>query len=235
MSDFPAHLRAALAARPVAQVSRDTGISESLLRKYLSGASEPTLGKIVTLQHYLGVPFDELLSGRKSFDFGRGVAAFVSEDSTRAYLQNPHEELVAIQMLEGAVSAGPGSMIEADSAFHVVHYVREWVRREIGTNLAALRLARVRGRSMEPRLQDRDRVFIDTSLREPREGGVYVFRQGEDFRLKRVVSRDDEGVTVASDNAEAYPPELLRAVDIASGDVAFIGAVVFGERGFRVR
>ncbi|WP_353661391.1 LexA family transcriptional regulator [Hydrogenimonas sp. SS33] len=44
----------------------------------------------------------------------------------------------------------------------------------------------VRGDSMEPLLGDGDLVAVDRSRREPREGGIYVVRIGEELFIKRL-------------------------------------------------
>ena len=53
---------------------------------------------------------------------------------------------------------------------------------------ASLRILRVRGVSMEPELNERDRLFVDTALRVPVADEFFVLWDGDGLVVKRVVS-----------------------------------------------
>lgn len=235
LTHFAVRMRDLVGGTPTARFARECGITESVFRGYLEGRVEPGLLTLRKIARYKEVSFDFLCSDIPALT-GYGTYA-TRASATVIEINEPaanDAQLVRIPVLEGALSAGPGSMIEAEPAFDFLHYRREWVRAEISANIDAVRLARVRGDSMQPRLIDRDRVFIDTSLTVPKPSAVFVFREGDDLRIKRVKLVIDEGVEVTSDNSTSYPPEFLSAKLIEAGDIAFCGRAMWCERGFRL-
>ena len=90
---------------------------------------------------------------------------------------------------ELAVEAGAGLTVLNDDYPVSTHrwYVPEAAMRESGSvNGAELRIVRVRGDSMEPVLNDGDRLLIDTARRVPETGELFVLWDGNGLVAKRV-------------------------------------------------
>lgn len=63
--DFPGRLRSVIGNRSVRRFGREAGVSETVLRKYLSGKSEPGRRALVAMARAGGVSVEWLVTGRK--------------------------------------------------------------------------------------------------------------------------------------------------------------------------
>lgn len=102
--------------------------------------------------------------------------------------------------------------------------IDEWVlprrfHQEIRTQAGFVWVIQVRGNSMEPLLQDGDRVLVDTTQTTPSPDGVYVFDDGggpEVKELQRVRGSDPQKVDIISANKDystsRVPLDQIRIV-----------------------
>jgi phage repressor protein C with HTH and peptisase S24 domain len=180
----PEQQRAALAAlaaergETLAALSRLLGRNPAYLQQYLERGSPRMLREEdrEKLARYLGVPEARL---------GGPVAV----------------ETVTIPRLDVAASAGPGALVELESAAPL-RLDAAFVRR-LGVRPEALSMIAVRGDSMAPTLADGDAILVDTGARDTREG-IRVVRHEGVLLVKRL-RRTEAGFELVSDNP-AYPP-----------------------------
>lgn len=134
------------------------------------------------------------------------------------------EGFVVIPVLPAQASVGPGALNEPDGHHEVggLCFSRQWLAgRKFSP--ANLRVIAVHGDSMDPTLSDGDQVLIDLSDVQPRGGGVYVLRQGEELLVKHCQLLPGGTLRVSGAN-EAYQP---YDVDLAkTPDVQIVGRVV---------
>lgn len=81
----------------------------------------------------------------------------------------------------------------------------------------------VHGDSMEPVLKDNSIVVIDTNISPLRDGGMYVFRQGDLIRVK-LISQVVGGLCLKSYNSN-YEDELYSKSEVKS--IKLLGRVVW--------
>lgn len=79
----------------------------------------------------------------------------------------------------------------------------------MGVAVNAVRIIRISGSMLEPRLQDGDVVGINTDDTRFREGKTYAIRHGNLLRVKILIEQPDGGATIRSLNREEYKDEQL--------------------------
>ena len=99
----------------------------------------------------------------------------------------PGAPVAAIPEVTVEVSAGAGAVTEefVDEAARW-HWPENMIRHEAGADPGDLRILRVRGNSMEPEMQEGDRIVVDVSRRLPATGETFVLWDGNGLVVKRV-------------------------------------------------
>ncbi len=150
-------------------------------------------------------------------------------------LLNLDQRLYArIPLHDVELAAGAGSQIVDELVIDHLAFRRDWLKR-IGLAAKNARLARVRGDSMLPILNDQDLVLLDTSKRNvpcrPRKPGrpvradLYALFEDGSARVKRIEHSSFGTIVLHSDNFSLYPPETV--VGLAAHDLKIIGKVVW--------
>lgn len=80
------------------------------------------------------------------------------------------------------------------------------------------------GDSMYPTISDGDMLLINRAAKQPKDGKIYVFRQGDQLWVKRVQGIMG-GIRLISDNKELYSPVDVMFDDALDFEV--IGQVVY--------
>ncbi|UOO82795.1 hypothetical protein LVJ83_04840 [Uruburuella testudinis] len=80
-----------------------------------------------------------------------------------------------------------------------------------------------RGDSMEPTINSKDTLLVDTSKNNPRDGQIYVIRSSDVLWVKRIQRQIDGSLSLISDNP-TYAPMQLNLDD--HPDIQVIGQVV---------
>jgi hypothetical protein len=189
-----------------ASLSRLIGRNDAYVQQFIRRGSPRRLAEAdrATLARYFGVP--------ESWLGGRVPAATAALPA-----------LVTVPVFDTAASAGPGAVGEDRLSTAGMGFSEGWLQqlRPGRSDARDLSVIRVTGRSMEPTLQDRDEILVDTGDRRLREG-IWVLRI-EDVVLVKRLRRGPGGLEVVSDNPEAGP------VDLAGG-YALIGRVLWAGR-----
>ncbi len=128
-----------------------------------------------------------------------------------------------IPMFDVEVSAGNGAAAYGvtDPAMHLA-FRKDWLKSR-GLFAKDLNCVVARGDSMEPTINSKDTLLVDTSKNNPRDGQIYVIRSSDVLWVKRIQRQIDGSLSLISDNP-TYAPMQLNLDD--HPDIQVIGQVV---------
>lgn len=177
-------------------LDRDVKISKSDLSQYVSGKTEPGTDKALLLSLALDVNFGWLM--------GFDVPMDLSAEERDAIRRSP------------VFSAAAGEGVLNDG------YPSETADFRLDPDQA---LFTVKGRSMEPTLQDGDTVVvtIQNVIDYPRQLAL-VKVNGNESTIKRVEIKDD-GLLLIGDNVDVYAPHFFTAHEVQTLPVTIEGIV----------
>lgn len=124
--------------------------------------------------------------------------------------------------------AGAGSSFEVDDSIEKMYAFRESFMHYLGVKPAHAVMMFVRGDSMQPLINDRDTILIDTNDKTLREGYIYVLAIGDELMVKRP-QKTLNGWNICSEN-ERYSPipvegQMLESLEVI-GRVRWFGRVL---------
>jgi hypothetical protein len=105
-----------------------------------------------------------------------------------------------------------GNTYSADQVKAEWIFPEDWLKAEMRLSLSKTDIVAVDGPSMEPDLNNGDRVLIDRSNRDPRQGAIFVIREGESIIIKHVDlvrGSDPQRIICKSSNPRYGPFELI--------------------------
>ncbi|MGE4735517.1 helix-turn-helix transcriptional regulator [Yersinia enterocolitica] len=161
--------------------------------KWFNAQAIPDTTNILALSKVLGVRAEWLEYGVGEPTESGGVKSMVSFSET---------DVFRIEVLDLAVSAGPGSFMISDyvEVLHAIEFTTEHARSLFGSRSPAeVKVMTVNGDSMTPTLASGDRLFVDISVRHFQTDGVYSFVFGKTFHVKRLQMQGNK-LAVLSDN-----------------------------------
>lgn len=185
---FPERLRQAMGGASAYAFAKRCGFAESLLRKYLTGASLPGLDKLAAIAEAGGVSLDWLILGRP---FNGQHTAVKTPDGEDELLSLPHWD---------HDNPGPDGLESNPPALHLC-FRRSFLEGR-GLSVGDLGLVTARGDAMEPTIRDGDLLMTDTSQCQA-INGVFVLRRGQTYQPRRLQWGIPDGVLVKTDN-ETY-------------------------------
>ncbi|WP_221800554.1 S24 family peptidase [Oceanobacter mangrovi] len=208
-----------------------TGISQSQLYRLKSGA-DTSRENLISLWRASGCSLSWLTIGEGSPFPDGDEKAVVS-----APVEKPRADLPAdydlIPVMDIEASAGNGSSVAVEEVADMYAFRRDWLRNELGANATELRIIRVRGDSMVPKLNPGELIFVDTRETEFSGDGVYILRMDNDLMVKHVQRLPGRVLRVSSAN-DAYQPFEIKLDDASNDEVAIVGRVVWAVSGRRV-
>lgn len=160
------------------QMSKDTGISESLISNWKSGRQLPKYDSLNTLADYFSVSGDYLL-GRTDNPENNTNSAISLPLITSEKLSKSSTKTIIIPFYRTPASAGTGSWLNDDTP---VEYTN--VPKTEKSSTADFMLE-VRGDSMQPKFFDGDRVFVKHS-ESIYEGEIGVFILNSESYIKKM-------------------------------------------------
>ncbi len=209
---FHERLQKALGDESVRGFSRRSGVSETALRAYLAGKSEPSRPALIAMADAAGVSVEWLAVGDRK--------------PTAAPEARIGDEFALVPLYDLEVSAGGGAITDRENIVSQIAFRRDWLR-HVGLNINHLVSVSVRGDSMEPSIRDGDMLLVDTSQTDVVEDGIYVLRIDSHLLAKRLQRLVDGRLYIKSDNP-AYERQELSKQDADQLEV--IGRVVWSGR-----
>ncbi|GKX62279.1 LexA family transcriptional regulator [Pragia fontium] len=138
-------------------------------------------------------------------------------------ISTTNTEFVEVPVLDIHLSAGDGYYNTEENEIYTLPFRAHTLRRE-GIHVENLKVVRVTGDSMEPKLSDNDTVSIDTADKIVRDGKMYAIRIGDVQKIKTLIQNSDGSITMRSYNAN-YKDEIVAKEQIECGEFTVIGRV----------
>jgi phage repressor protein C with HTH and peptisase S24 domain len=197
-----------------AALAKLADVKTSFLYDVISGKSaNPSTIKLARVAEALGIPLDTLVGGDASAQ---------APSPARA-----KEDYVTVPRISAEASAGGGTLVSKEFEQERYCFRRSWIKEQLNTSPANLRLLFVRGDSMEPTLCHNDIVLVDTSKKIPTPPGIFVLFDGLGLVAKRIEyvgDPDTMKIRIASDNPQYATYE--RSIE----DTFIIGRIVWFAR-----
>lgn len=194
-----------IGSEPVTTFAKRCGISESLLRQYISG-SVPGLDKAAQIARTAEVSLEWLAVGegeRKKCAIGRdGVI-----EGCKGTAKDRHE-------VHGV---------------DVLCFKEDWVHTELKAGYADLCLFVVEGENMEPTLRPGDIILTDHRDTGPACDGIYILMIDGALSVKRIQRLPDGTLRITNDN-QTYTPFEVNPKMFAECQFAVVGRVVWAGR-----
>jgi phage repressor protein C with HTH and peptisase S24 domain len=182
------------------KVGELAGVNRTFVYDIMRGRSEsPNLEKLQRIADVLKVERNWLLHGLGEVEGESPI------------IENPDLAFVAVPYVNVRASMGGGQSIDAEPDYgRPYHFQKSWIKNDLKSDPANLRIMHVVGDSMMPTLQDRDIVLVDTSRRSPTPPGIFVLHDGMGLvakRLEHIPNSDPPRVRIISDNPHYSPYE----------------------------
>ena len=127
------------------------------------------------------------------------------------------KDFVAVPLYNVQAAAGNGIVpVDEQEPREEIILTRSFLRR-LGAQAESCHIIFAKGESMQPTIPDGSLLLIDLSKSQIVDNGVFVFRVGEDIKVKRARWRIDHRLDLVSDNQLAgYPPETYTLDEAAT-------------------
>jgi transcriptional regulator with XRE-family HTH domain len=179
--------------------------------------TRPSAEQLARFARETGAPLEDyLLNDRAPLNAvwlsageGGGIRPLGPEDQAS-------DEEVRIPESRVKFSGGPGHLMSYEVADdrEPAFYRRSWFQKERINPKKTMRF-RVTGRSMEPLLYPDDSILVNLEETQVREGLVYVFRQGDELKVKKLIPKSDGSLVLRSINRDEYPDDVVPADQVA--------------------
>ncbi len=213
--------------------ARTCGVSESVVRKWRDGLSEPSRLYIERIVRHAGVSVEWLVTGEGPLEPGDASPKGISFGAqvTRHRVSEPPRPGYATPPLgkEGRPVAGATPSVEDGAGGDALIFSEDWLRFELDARPRDLCLLRVAGDSMEPMLRAGDMILIDRRATRPDREGIYLLHMDGMLLARRLQALRGGLVKVSSDNP-AVDAFQARLADIGSGKLSIFGRVVWCGR-----
>lgn len=134
------------------------------------------------------------------------------------------DEMERVPFYDVKASAGLGAFnSEVYAPDDYIGLSKRWLAVR-GFYLSYLAFITASGDSMHPTISDGDMLLVTRAATQPKDGKIYVFRQGEQIWVKRVQGIMG-GIRLISDNKELYSP--IDVIFNEALDFEVIGQVVY--------
>ncbi|KZC80504.1 transcriptional regulator [Neisseria flavescens] len=197
----------------IAEFADAIGEKVSRINDVLSGKQRPPFDIVEKILTTFDVDARWLITGKNN--------SRIEPADIRNYSESLDYDYVP--MFDVEVSAGNGAAAYGvtDPAMHLA-FRKDWLKSR-GLFAKDLNCVVARGDSMEPTINSKDTLLVDTSKNNPRDGQIYVIRSGDTLWVKRIQKQLDGSLLLISDN-DTYPPMSLTLAD--HPDIQVIGQVV---------
>ncbi|MEE9925055.1 helix-turn-helix transcriptional regulator [Brucella anthropi] len=211
---FAERLKVLIGNQSANAFAREVDIGESLMRKYLAGAT-PGIDKVAQIAKVKGVALDWLINGEGEMNT---VELPRLPQRVQATELEAKSEFTLVPRLDVQASAGAGRVTIGEDPLEYLAFQSTWLRSR-NINPAFARILTARGDSMEETIRDGDVLLVDTSINRIRDNTIYVIVYGDMVLVKRVHGRLNGSLQLISDNPR-YPAEEVSAGEIEQLHVA---------------
>ncbi|QIQ21258.1 LexA family transcriptional regulator [Zophobihabitans entericus] len=183
--------------------AKKVGMSEAVIRDYLSGRTYPSLNRAAIIASKCNVPLEWLVTGKGSCTLTKEEEVFVTLP------------VFASDIPEYAQPTGftPSLGLPFDAS---------WISYR-GFNKDDLMVFWAKGDSMSSTITNHDALIVNTANKHPMDGYIYIVKHGEHVTTKRIQVRA-RSLMLISDNP-AYPPITINIEE--RDDFEIIGRVVY--------
>jgi len=200
---FPERIQELIDAHESARsLSKLLGVSDSVVRKWRDGISDPSRENLVKIAKATGVDLQWLATG------------IPAAGNASDFLEIPRYNVAA--------SAGHGAVVEHENVVGYHHYRKDYLS-DRGLQADKCAVIDIVGDSMAPTLNKGDVVLVDLREDQRRTDGVYVIRLDDELLIKRVQFLPRGKVRIISDN-KAYDSFDVDTRDPDTG-FEFVGRV----------
>lgn len=202
---FSDRLRSIIKPDSVLSFSKKCGLSDSLMRKYLSG-SLPGLENLLKIATTSGVSLEWLATDKGPI--------------RRETQPKDLNEFAYVDLIDVTLSAGGGAFVYSEGVKGYYAFKKEWLHKVCLEPSKAV-LMKVSGDSMYPTFSDGDIVMIDTSRTRLIPGKIFALRINDTIMLKRLEPLLGGNVRIFSDN------QLYKAYEAPKEDVHILGQAIW--------
>ncbi len=187
-------------------ISKATSISSGGVSHWLNGNSKPRGENLLKLAKLLQCQPEWLLTGK-------GQINDLHPDLERAEVYESNDPVATHEVLvpffeEVHLAAGAGLASIYDNTTDKARINLD-VLTNMGVPAGAVVSCRVSGDSMESKISDGAKIFIDTRTNKIIDGKIYAFEYGGLLRVKYLYRLPFNGVRIRSENTADYPDEDL--------------------------
>ncbi len=237
---FAKRLLALVGRESYSSFGRRVGVSDAVIRKYLTGETMPSVGQVSQICGHdprlflwlcLGIgekpeqatehPEVPVYARATQGDDVTGIA-----ESGAAYHQM--QDYTLVDCYQVFASAGFGATVSDELKTDPMAFRTDWLKKE---GLAPERLAviRAKGDSMEPTISNNDIILVNLCNGDALRDGLYVLRIGDSLLVKRLQFDVLGGIKVISDNP-GYETQVVTKDQRA--DVHIVGRVAWAGKKF---
>lgn len=193
------------------ELAERANVGQSFVYDILSGKSRnPTIEKLTAIAHILGVSPLYLMYG-----------------SSDEHVKNPAipDDMITIPHL---IARSNGSHINIETMEGIPNFFQlSWIKNQLKTDPADLRLVKVLGDTMSPTLDEDDQVLIDISKKSANPAGLFAIFDGVGITIKRleyIGNSKPPMLRIISDNKKYEP------YNANTDSVQILGRVVWLSR-----
>jgi phage repressor protein C with HTH and peptisase S24 domain len=239
--NFANRLQALIGRESVKSFSRRVGVSDAVVRKYITGETMPSVGQVsqicgqdpnlfLWLCMGIGQQPDQIDQNPAVPSFAQGKPLVAGDDhqvdSGDAYqLQHNYTLVDCYQVF---ASAGFGSVVSDELKTDPMAFRTEWLKKE-GLSPERLAVIRAKGDSMEPTISNNDIILVYLCNGDALRDGLYVLRIGDSLLVKRLQFDPFGGLKIISDNP-GYETQVVTKDQRA--DVHIVGRVAWAGKKF---
>jgi len=218
--DFAKRLKDVIGNESVHSFAKRTGISDTVMRKYLSGEAVPGLDKAVNIAQTTNVSLEWLATGSGE----RSPRHVPILDAQDALDKNDVQNFVAVPIMNVTASCGGGAAVLSEDQVGVIKFDRAWLYNTWHLNPSDLFTMPTMGESMEPTIKAGEYILVSRSESHIAPGdGIYVIRLEGDILVKRLQRLPGGKLIISSDNTTYRPYEIQLDEGV---DFAILGKVM---------
>ncbi|PLX92147.1 MAG: transcriptional regulator [Desulfuromonas sp.] len=216
---FTDRLKEAIGGKSVRAFALQCELSETAVRQYLSGRSEPGMSALKKIADVAGVGLEWLVTGNepREAETGTTIAPGDREAMRGEYTFIPRYAVKA--------SCGSGALVESEQVVDHLAFKTAWLKNTMHLNRDELALISAMGDSMEPTIKEGGILLVDRSRQEVKDDAIYVIKIDGTLVAKRLQRLFDGSIKIKSDNP-AYDEQTVPADQVEKLNI--IGRVVWG-------